>query len=226
MGYRILLFDADGTLMDFKRAEAQGIEATFQIHRLPFDREILALYSEINRRCWEEFESGLLAWDALHTERFCRLFAKLGIRADAQAVQATYRDELGKGAFLMDGARELLLTLRKEHKIYIITNGVATTQRSRFQKCGLDQLVDGVFISEDIGCRKPQKAYFDHISAQIPDFSAGEALIIGDSLTADIQGGINAGIAVCWFNPEGLAAPGNMRIDHQIRRLEELKEFV
>lgn len=226
MKYRILLFDADGTLMDFQKAEAKGLEAALGMHHLPFNAEILALYSAINKGCWEEYEQGLLDRETLLVERFRRLFDRLGIDADAQAVRATYHEELGKGAYMTEGARDLCAQLGKTHDLYIVTNGVSATQRSRFARCGLDRLVKKVFISEDIGVPKPQKAYFERVFAEIPGFSREEALIIGDSLTADIRGGIDAGIATCWYNPGGLAAPEDLRIDYQIRALAELNAIL
>ncbi len=227
MGYRILLLDNDGTLMDFKKAEAQGIENTLRLHGLPFDEEILALYSGINKRCWEEFEQGLMDKDKLLTERFRRFLGQLGnTSVDPNSLRAVYHEELGKGAYLTDGALELCRELGKTHELYIVTNGVSSTQYRRFAISGLDQVVNGIFVSEDIGCPKPQSAYFEHVFAQIPGFRREDALIVGDSLTADIQGGIRAGIDTCWYNPDGLTGPEGLNITYEISDLRYLKFFV
>lgn len=222
MSYRFLLLDADGTLLDFKKAEAQGIKNALRIHQLPYSDAILSAYSRINITCWQEYERGLIDRDTLLTERFRRLFAHLGWTADAKAMQDTYHEELGKGAYLLEDAYDVCERLRTFCELYIVTNGVAATQHSRMKKSGLDRLVRQVFISEEIGFPKPQREYFERVFAQIPGFKKEEALIVGDSLTADIQGGINAGIATCWFNPDRHPRPDGMRIDLEIRRLREL----
>lgn len=226
MRYRILLLDADGTLLDFLKAEAHGIEAALKKNHLPFRPDILQLYSDINRSCWEEFERGALSKEVLLVERFRRLFGKLGVEGDPATVALSYRDELGRGAYLIDGARELLDELKETHDLYIITNGVAETQYSRFSLSGLDKLVKKSFISEEIGFPKPQKEFFDYVFAHIPDFQKEETLIVGDSLTADIQGGINAGVDTCWYNPAHLPNLQGREITYEIDRICDLKNIV
>ena len=140
MKYQTLFLDADETLLDFKRAEAQGLENALRRHQLPFSKEILALYSGINKKCWEEFEQGVFDKDTLLVERFRRLFRALDITADPDAVRLTYHEELGKGGFLIEHADEVCRKLKETHDLYIVTNGVAATQYSRFAISGLDKL--------------------------------------------------------------------------------------
>lgn len=226
MAYETLLLDADGTLLDFEKAEARGIEQTMKRHGLPFDKDILALYSRINKKCWEEFEQGLLTKEALLLARFYRLFDTLGIDADAETVRRTYQSELGKGAYLLDGAYEICERLAQTHDLYILTNGVSAIQYSRFSLSGLDRIVKDIFVSEEIGCQKPQTEYFERVFARIPGFCRSKALMVGDSLTADIQGGINAGVDVCWVNAKGLSAPEGMQITYEIRDIRDLMQIV
>ncbi|EET61548.1 HAD hydrolase, TIGR02254 family [Marvinbryantia formatexigens DSM 14469] len=225
MKYQTLFLDADETLLDFKRAEAQGLENALRCHQLPFSEEILALYSGINKKCWEEFEQGVFDKDTLLVERFRRLFRALDITADPDAVRRTYHEELGKGGFLIAHADEVCRKLKETHDLYIVTNGVAATQYSRFAISGLDKLVKGIFVSEEVGFPKPQKEYFDYVFAQIPGFQKERALMVGDSLTADITGGINAGLDTCWYNPERKQAPAGMNITYEIHDIRELLEI-
>ena len=222
MRYRTLLLDADGTLFDFEKAQAKALESALGSHGLPFNDEILSLYSRINTECWEAYEQGRMEKDVLLVERFRRLFAALHTAADPVAVRLSYHNELGKGAYLIDGAYELCRELKTTHALYIITNGVAQTQHSRFCASGLAQMTDGIFISEEIGYPKPQKEYFDYVSAHIPGFEKSRALIVGDSLTADMQGGLLAGIDTCWFNPKKKKKPANLPVTYEIHRLPEL----
>lgn len=222
MRYQTLLLDADGTLMDFLAAEAQGIRNTFLIHHLPFDENILRDYSEINKKCWEEFEQGLLDKKTLLVERFRRLFVKYQFDADPDMIRITYGEELGKGAFMIPYAYEVCEELAGSYDLYIVTNGVAFTQKRRFHDCGLDRLVKGVFISEELGYQKPQKEFFNEVFARIPSFDKERTLMIGDSLSADIQGGINAGIDTCWYNPDYKDRPEHMQITYVIHDIREL----
>lgn len=226
MKYRILLLDADETLLDFHKAEAQGFQSALTIHNLPYSEEILALYSSINKKCWEEFERGLLTKPQLLAERFRRLFAAMQIDADAETVRKTYQEELGKGAFLIEGADEVCRELSKVCDLYIVTNGVSATQYSRFSRSGLDAFVKDIFVSEEIGFQKPQKAYFAEVFRRIGNPSKSGILLVGDSLSADIRGGIDAGIDTCWYNPRGLDVPEDMSITYVIDDIRKLPEIV
>lgn len=226
MKYRTILLDADDTLLDFQKAEAQGIREAFSIHRLPYSEEILKLYSSVNKKCWEEFELGLLTKPQLLWERFRRLFALLHINADAQQVCRTYEEELGKGAFLTDGAYETCRILSQHCRLSIVTNGVAKIQYSRLSKSGLDRFITDVFISEEIGHQKPQKAYFDKVFEDLGNPLKEELLLVGDSLSADMRGGTEAGIDTCWYNPHKKEKPENMKISYVIDDIRKLPELI
>ena len=150
------------------------------------------------------------------------MFLELGLDIDGMAFEADYQPALGRGAFLIDGAYELCRALKKDFRLYIVTNGVSSTQYSRLSATGLDRLMADIFVSEDAGAQKPQKDFFDYIAARIPDYDPGEALVVGDSLTSDIQGGINAGIDTCWYNPDREKNLLDIHADYEIHTLEEL----
>ena len=220
--YKHLLFDADNTLLDFNKTEDHALALTFRHFGIHLSPEIRALYDEINRGLWQDFEAGLIDKDTVVDTRFSLLFKDLEIDADGAAFEAYYQPALGAGAFLLPGARKLCQILAADHDLYIVTNGVSATQYSRLAATGLDQIVKDIFVSEDLGSQKPQKAYFDQVFARIPGFSRDSALIIGDSLTSDIAGGIASGIDSCWYNPRGL--PGNpaFAATYEITALEDL----
>ncbi len=226
MKYRFLLLDADGTLLDFKKAEACGLEATFLRHRLPFHKEILSDYSRINQACWEEFEQGKIDKTTLLSERFRRLFEKYGIEADIEEVRKTYQYELSLGSYLLDHAYEVCKELAASYQLYIVTNGVASTQYRRLKDCGLAQLVDGIFISEEIGFQKPQKEFFTSVFEKIDGFEPDKALMIGDSLSADMEGGIRAGIDTCWYHPGEKPDPLPLPVTYTISDIRKLKEIL
>lgn len=220
--YKILLFDADGTLWDFDASARLAFSNIFARRGWKYTPSFFDGYTRINNSLWERYERGEMTRDRVLVERFELLFAELGIDSDGAAFEDAFREELEVNPIWMDGAEELLKGLRPGHKIYIVTNGVASTQRKRIAITGLDRYVDEFFISEEVGAQKPQKAFFDHVLSHIGAGSADEVLLIGDSLSADILGANRAGIRSCWFNPSAAPLNGEAHPDFEIRTLNEL----
>lgn len=222
MAYRFALFDADHTLLDFARSEREAVSICLAARGLPTDAETVGLYSRINDGHWKRLEKGLTTRERLKVERFADLFAAIGSEEDPRRMALDYEKTLSTQAHLMDGALELIRALHGKCGLYIITNGTASVQQGRFGRCPLAPYFDQCFISEKIGCNKPEKAFFDAVAASIPGFDPMAALVIGDSLTSDIRGGIGAGLDTCWFNPAGKPAPDDMDITYTVRSLGEI----
>ena len=226
MRYDILLLDADGTLLDFEVAESGAFSSTMQRHgfaRTPGDYD---MYRAINKGLWEALERGETTQQRLKVERFARLFARLGYRADCEGFHRDYMDALSEGHALMPGALALCAALARRGRLYIATNGVAATQRRRLAACGLAEYITDVFISEELGAHKPDAAFFDALFARLGYPERERAVILGDSLSSDMQGGRNAGIATCWYNPQGLPCERPALCDGQITALEEFPAFL
>jgi 2-haloacid dehalogenase len=226
MPYRIALFDADNTLLDFTRAEHDALCACLAARGLPHDGETVSAYSAINDGHWKRLEKGLTTRDRLKTERFGDFFASIGYGGDPVAMARDYEAALGQQTCLLDGALDLIRELFGHCGLYIVTNGITAVQKSRFGRCALAPYFDRSFISEEMGCAKPEKKFFDLVAAAIPGFDPKEALVIGDSLSSDIRGGINAGLDTCWFNPKGKAAPADMEITHTVGRLADIEAIL
>jgi 2-haloacid dehalogenase len=143
-----------------------------------------------------------------------------------EEAEDAYRVWLGEGAYLMEGAVEILDYLKERYPLYVVTNGVGATQRKRLKASGLDKYFRDIFISEEAGSQKPQKEFFEYCFAHIKEAGPEEMMVIGDSLTSDIQGGVNAGIDTCWFNPQGKENRKRISVAREIRRLSELKAFL
>ena len=226
MTYKKLLLDVDGTLLDFDRSAEKGLETLFRQRGYPFDEKIFPLYEKINVGLWERYERGEIPRERVLVDRFTIMFEELGIDEKGETFEDDFREQLEQNPFWIEGAEELLRDLRPRYDLYIVTNGVARTQKARFAATGLDSYVKTVFISEEIGAQKPQKAYFDYCLAHIGPFEKSEILLVGDSLTADILGANRAGIPSCWFNPKGKKNNGEARPDFEIRRLSDLREIL
>ncbi len=220
MKYTTLLFDNDDTLMDFGDAERQGIERTFRQNGVPYNEEIRALYSAINLSFWKRFERGEIEKKEIFTGRFKEFSRQTGYPLDPQKVAADYLINLGFGHKCIDGAYELLSSLYGKYDIYLVTNGDSKTTEKRVADSGLGVFYKDVFVSEASGYQKPQREYFQYVFERVREKDKSKMLIIGDSLTSDIAGGMNAGIDTCWYNPRG--AKTDLSPTYEIHSLEEL----
>ena len=220
MKYPWLLFDADDTLFDYPKAEAKALQGTFGQLGLSYRPDYLPVYHKYNRQVWQEFEQGWLTSLELRTERFRLLFAEIGIVADPQLFSPLYLKNLARASDLFDGVAETLQTLSKGHHIGLVTNGLPDVQRPRLETSSINTLIEKVFISEEMGVAKPDKAFFDFVFQAIGDPKKSEVLIIGDSLTSDMLGGIQYGLDTCWVNPSQKTT--GLPVTYQIKNLPEL----
>jgi 2-haloacid dehalogenase len=221
--YKTLFFDVDDTLLDFGAAEKLALQLLFEEQNIPLTTEIEDNYKRINQGLWKRFEEGDLSRDEVVNTRFSHLFSQYGKEVDGTLLEKNYRSFLEQGHQLVDGAFELITELHSQYDLYIVTNGVSTTQDKRLRTSGLYPLFKGIFVSEDTGFQKPMKEFFDYVFARIPHFDVNTALIIGDSLSADIKGGELAGMDTCWFNPNMKPNNSDCSPTYQIHTLEELK---
>ncbi|MBQ3482537.1 MAG: YjjG family noncanonical pyrimidine nucleotidase [Oscillospiraceae bacterium] len=217
-----ILFDIDDTILDFRTAERNAIRQTFGEFSVPADESVLRRYSEINLALWQRLELGTISREVLLVERFRMLFSELGLDAPEREVQQRYESLLESGHYFIPGAPELLAELFPRYDLYLVSNGNVVTQESRLKSAGISPFFKDIFISERVGANKPSKLFFDRCFAAIPGFRREDAIIVGDSLSSDILGGINAGVRTCWFNPDRLTAEGAIRPDYEILELGEL----
>ena len=216
--YQVLLFDVDGTLLDFDKAERIGIERVLTHFGVPATEENMQKYHHLNKSYWQKLERGELT-----REHF---FSDFGIKVNGAEVDGLYRQTLNESAFLLDGVMDLLNGLKNRYELHIVTNGVAETQYKRLAVAGLDKLFKGIYVSEESGYQKPQQEYFDYCFEKMGRNDVENMLIIGDSLTSDIRGGNNAGIDTCWYCPKGGEIPAGVRVNYTIHRLDALKDLI
>jgi 2-haloacid dehalogenase len=218
-----MLLDADGTLFDYDRGEASALAAAFADFGLAYSEERRDVYRSINAAKWAALERGELTKAELQVSRFADLFAELGETGpDPAAFGVTYLDRLADSAPLTDGAREVVAALARDRTLAIVTNGIERVQRRRLDKSGLRPYIADMFVSEAVGWAKPAPEYFDHVLRRLGLEDRSAALVVGDSLTSDIQGGINSGLDTCYYNPGGGANVTGIVPTYEIRRLADL----
>ena len=221
-----LFLDLDDTILDFHKAERLAISRTFRSFGLEPTEQVLERYHVINRLHWERLERGELTRDQVLTGRFQMLFEELGIPAQPQAVAKGYEHNLGLGHYFLPGAKEALDTLRGKYRLFLASNGTASVQHSRLTSAGLYPYFEEVFVSQALGANKPSRAFFDACAARIPGYDPRKALMVGDSLTSDILGGINAGMKTCWVCPRGTQGRPDIVPDYRIEALSQLPELL
>ena len=217
-----LLLDLDDTILDFHKAERIALSKTFRDFGLEPAEDVLDLYHKINKWHWEQLELGTMTRDQVLVNRFGALFEKVGMTVDPAACAKSYESNLGIGHYFLPGAEEAVKRLSERCRLFLVSNGTATVQHSRLTSAGLYPYFEQVFISQEIGYNKPDKAYFDRCFERIPGFAPEKALMVGDSLTSDIKGGINAGLTTVWINPAHKAC-GDIRPDYEIEGLSDLE---
>lgn len=224
--YTTVLLDVDGTLLDFDEAERRGVRVVMQSHGVEPTKALEQRYHEINKKYWKAFERGEIPKEAIIENRFVEFFKTLGKKIDAVEVERLYREQLDSCAILIEGALDICSYLYSRYQLYVVTNGISHTQYRRLKDSGLDRYFSDIFVSEDAGSQKPKAEYFDYCFARIHEQDPSRMVIIGDSLTSDIQGGKNAGIATCWVNFGRQPRMAGVKPDYEVNRLEEIKKIL
>ncbi len=224
-----LLLDADNTLLDFNKDEHQALVKALEHFGVPATDENTKIYSEINQGMWKQLERGEITKPELKSTRFRLFFDAIGFQSSEEplTVNEYYLNLLGEGGNTLEGAVETVKALHKAGiDLYIVTNGVALTQARRLERSGILPFISEVFVSETVGYQKPRKEYFDYVLEKIPEKDKEKILLVGDSLTSDIKGAMNASINCCWLNLFGEEMPGEYAADYEISKISDLVDIV
>ncbi len=222
--FKVLLWDMDGTLLNFLLSEKYAIRKGFEHFALgECSDETVRLYSELNLKHWKMLERGEITKSEVKVGRYRELFERLKITSvTPEEFTAFYEKALPETAEYIGNAKAVLQSLKGRYKQYIVTNGTKSVQVKKLEKSGLNDIIDGAFISDEIGYEKPSREFFGYVLDNIIPCKRDEILIIGDSLTSDMQGGNNAEIKCCWFNPDGEENNTELKIDYEIRAVDEI----
>ncbi len=227
MKYSYLLFDLDGTLFDYDRAESEALRQTFLDSEMEYHDIFLQEYRKINKQIWLDYEAGKITQNNLKTERFLRLGRSLDLNIEQVRFSGIYLKNLSQGRFLLKGVPRLLSELSLDpYRMFLITNGLKDVQRERLAGSEITKFFSDIFISEEIGAAKPDKAIFDESFRRMGDPDKSEVLLIGDSLSSDIAGGCSYGIDTCWINPGNLENKSGYLPTYTIKSVEELRKIL
>ena len=224
--FEFLFLDLDDTILDFQKAEHVALSKTLRSFGLEPTETVLKRYNLINKAHWEALERKELTREQVLLGRFQVLFEEMGISAEPVKVARAYEHNLSIGHWFLPGAEEAVARLSRKYKLYLTSNGTASVQKGRMTSANLYRFFENVFVSQEIGVNKPAVEYFEKCFAQIPGFDKTKAIIVGDSLTSDILGGQNAGIATCWVNPHHKQGRPDIRVDYEIEDLSQLEDLL
>ena len=227
MKYEIIIFDADETLFDFKKSERDAFKNTMLEFDIKYNENYhLKIYSDINTAIWKEFEDGLITQKELKVERLKRWSDKLNTKFDEVTFAKSYTKQLSFASFLYVDSINLVESLHKDYRLSIITNGLKDVQDNRIRKSIIGKYFEYIVISEEVEVSKPDPKIFEHALNNIKHTDKSKVLMVGDSLTSDIQGGINFGIDTCWFNPDKIVNNTVIKPTYEISNLMNLHDIL
>lgn len=227
MKYEIIIFDADETLFDFRKSERDAFKNTMLEFDIEYDENHhLKIYQDINTAIWKEFEEGLITQEKLKVERFKRLSDSLNAGFDEVEFAKSYIKYLADASFLFDESIDLVESLHKDYRLTIVTNGLKDVQNHRIRKSVIGKYFEDIVISEEAKVSKPDPRIFELALNNIKHTDKSKVLMVGDSLTSDIKGGINFCIDTCWFNPNKIENKTTIKPTYEISNLMELKDIL
>ena len=225
--YKFLLFDLEHTLLDFDAAEDIALSQLLKEEGVVDIQAYKDYYVPMNKALWKDLEQKKITKAELINTRFAKLFAHFGIEKDGAYLAERYQFFLSKQGQTFPGVEELLRKLISQgYELYTATNGITYIQTGRLEQSGIVPYFKEIFISEQLHTQKPDAEFYEKIGARIPNFDKNQTLMIGDSLSADIQGGNNAGIDTIWYNPHHLENKTQAQPTYEVDSYQALLEIL
>ncbi len=225
--FTTILWDVDNTLLDFDYSCKGALRQCFRTIGKEITEEMIDRYMQINDEYWKRLEKGVVTKAQLLTGRFTDFFVEYGWNdIDAESFRKEYQQNLGNIYSFKDDSLTICKSLQTKFKQYVVTNGVSSTQRGKLNLSGFTEVMDNLFISEEIGAPKPTKEFFEYCLEQVEEKDKDRILLVGDSLTSDIKGANEVGIKACWYNPKEIMRPEGYQIDYEIMDLHQIYEVL
>ena len=223
MTYKFLLFDLDHTLLDFDTAEDVALTQLLKEEGIEDIQAYKDYYVPMNKTLWKDLEQKKITKQELVNTRFSKVFSHFGIEKDGVYLAERYQFYLAQQGQVFSGAMELIDSIiDRSYELYAATNGITTIQTGRMTQSGLAPYFNQVFISEQLQTQKPDALFYEKIGQQIAGYSKEKTLMIGDSLTGDIQGGNNVGIDTIWYNPHHLENKTQAQPTYEVDSYQDL----
>lgn len=223
---KIVLIDVDNTLLDFNKCASISMRKAFDGVGLIAPDNLETEFHKVNNALWQGIEKGTVTKEELHDNRWNMILRNIGIEYDGVALEKLFRKYLDESHEPVDGAVEILKYLSSKYRVFAASNAFYSQQSNRLRVSGMSEYIEDIFVSEKIGYEKPTEAFFDKCFELMGEPLRNEVIIIGDSLTADIEGGVRYGIKTCWFNPNKYEAPNGYRIDYIVSSLKEIEKYL
>ena len=223
---KAVLIDIDNTLLDFHKCSKEAMCLAAEEYGINFPENYFEIFTKINNSLWEKIEKGELDRQGLFKIRWKLIFEAMKIDADGIAFEETFRSNIKSCAIPVDGAKEILLYLSEKYYVAVASNSEFAQQEKRLRKADMLQYISKIFTSEEIGFAKPSEGFFEACKNELPQFEKEEIILIGDSVTADIEGAKNFGFKTCWFNFAKKENPVCEKADYIVNELSEIKKFL
>lgn len=223
---KAVLIDVDNTLLDFHLGSRVIMQQLFEEYNYPFTEDIYRTYIEVNNILWAKYELGEVTREEIYATRWKTVFQRLAIGIDSDEFEAKYLEGLKTSAEKVEGAEEVMAYLSAKYPVYVASNATQERQELRLEKAGLSRHITEIFTSEKLGASKPSKEFFEKCLKNMGDYKPQEVVVIGDSITADINGGNACGLKTCWFNFERICIPADLKADYVIDNLHEIKDLL
>ena len=227
MKYKIIIFDADDTLFDFKKSEREAFKNTMEEFNLEYDENYhFKIYKEINNTLWKDFELGIIPQEKINEVRFKIFSEALNIKFNTDKFADSYIKNLGNASFLYEESTELIKYLYKDYILFIVTNGLKDVQNNRIKKSSIAKYFKNIIVSDEVKVAKPNPKIFEYALNDTTNTYSDEILVVGDSLSSDIQGGINLKADTCWYNPNKIENKTTINPTYEISNLMDLKDIL
>lgn len=223
---KAVLIDIDNTLLDFRKCAEESIKQAFSVKKLEWSPNVFPVFEKINDSLWLEIEAKTLTIDGLHKIRWNKIFDALGIDEDGESFEWLFVENLHESCIPVEGARHLVNYLASKYTVCAASNATYAQQYNRLKKAGMLPYFKELFISEKIGYPKPTKEFFDECLKQLNITDKNKVVMIGDSLTADINGGADYGLYTIWYNHKKEPVPDNIKADVTVDRLTDIKKYI
>lgn len=225
--YSVVLFDADNTLFDFDHAETEALRQVTEAHGFSLTAELRSAYRRINSALWERFDREEITRERLMVERF-RQYLSLLDGGDPEKMNQAYLEKLGQCSTLLPGAGALCRRLKPFCRMAILTNGITQSQTGRLERSAIRDCIEALFISQAMGCQKPQREFFIQVyeAMGLTPAELERTVMVGDNLQSDILGGKNGGIATIWFNPNRTENGSGIRPDWEAETLAAVGDII